>query len=49
MLPYKGDGVYRFLDDTKKTIYIGVSDNIDRRMTKEHFTKNGHLTKRGKK
>lgn len=49
MLPYKGDGVYRFLDDTKKTIYIGVSDNIDRRMTKEHFTKNGHLAKRGKK
>ena len=49
MFPYKGYGVYRFLDDTKKTIYIGVSDNIDRRMTKQHFTKNGHLAKRGKR
>lgn len=48
MIPYKGFGVYRFLDETKKTIYIGVSDNINRRMTREHFTKNGHLSKRGK-
>ena len=39
MLPYKGDGVYRFLDDTKKTIYIGVSDNIDRGMTKSILLK----------
>ena len=48
MLPYKGYGVYRFLDEYKRVIYIGMSDNINRRMTKEHFTKNGHLFKRGK-
>lgn len=48
IIKYKGYGVYRFLDDYKNTIYIGMTDNIYRRLFEQHFTKNGHLAKRGK-
>lgn len=48
IIKYRGYGVYRFLDEYKKTIYIGMTDNVYRRLFEQHFTKNGHLNKRGK-
>lgn len=40
---YKGYAVYRFLDKTGNTIYIGRSKNIYNRIYKQHFTSKGHL------
>lgn len=48
IIKYKGYGVYRFLDDYKNVLYIGMTDNIYRRLFQQHFTKNGHLHKRKK-
>lgn len=48
VIKYKGYGVYRFLDSSKNTIYIGKSKNIYKRLFEQHFTKNGHLSLRGK-
>lgn len=39
---YNSFGCYRFLDHEAKTIYIGSSKNIHRRLFSQHF-KNGHL------
>ncbi len=39
---YTGPGCYRFLDNQAKTIYIGSSKNIHRRLFSQHF-KRGHL------
>lgn len=39
---YEGFGCYRFLDNQGKTIYIGSSKNIHRRLFSQHF-KRGHL------
>ena len=39
---YEGFGCYRFLDNQAKTIYIGSSKNIHRRLFSQHF-KRGHL------
>lgn len=41
---YKGYGVYRFLDKNEKVIYIGMTNNIWRRIMNQHFKKNGHLS-----
>lgn len=38
---YTGNGCYRFLDNEAKTIYIGKSKNIHRRLFSQHFKKNG--------
>ena len=46
--PYKSYGIYRFLDECKNTIYIGKSNNINRRISREHFKGESHLTKRDK-
>ncbi len=35
--------LYRFLDIEGKVIYIGRTNNINRRILKEHFTNNTHL------
>ena len=35
--------VYRFINNKGDIIYIGKSKRIVTRLTKEHFTKNGHL------
>lgn len=35
--------VYKFINYENEIIYCGRTNNIDRRMTKEHFTKTGHL------
>lgn len=43
---YEGAGVYRFLNSEARTIYIGKSKNIHRRLFSQHFKKNkvyGHL------
>uniref|UniRef100_A0AB39C7C5 GIY-YIG endonuclease n=1 Tax=Bacillus phage KoopaTroopa TaxID=3234046 RepID=A0AB39C7C5_9CAUD len=37
--------VYRFLDKDDKTIYIGRTNNLKRRIENEHFSKYGHLPK----
>lgn len=37
---YMGNGCYRFLDQEAKTIYIGKSKNIHRRLFSQHFKKN---------
>lgn len=37
--------VYRFLDKDDNTIYIGRTKNLERRLTQEHFTSYGHLSK----
>jgi excinuclease UvrABC nuclease subunit len=37
--------VYKFIDNENNVIYVGRTENITRRITKEHFTKNGHLPK----
>ena len=39
---YEGFRCYRFLDNQAKTIYIGSSKNIHRRLFSQHF-KRGHL------
>ena len=39
---YESFGCYRFLDNEAKTIYIGSSKNIHRRLFSQHFKK-GHL------
>ena len=39
---YTSFGCYRFLDNQAKTIYIGSSKNIHRRLFSQHF-KRGHL------
>ena len=39
---YEGFGCYRFLDNQARTIYIGSSKNIHRRLFSQHF-KRGHL------
>ena len=39
---YTGPGCYRFLDNQARTIYIGSSKNIHRRLFSQHF-KRGHL------
>lgn len=38
---YEGPGVYRFLDSEAKTIYIGKSKNVHRRLFSQHFKKSG--------
>lgn len=35
--------LYRFLDDKDNVLYIGRTNNIERRIIKEHFTSNTHL------
>lgn len=35
--------LYRFLDKNKKILYIGRTNDITRRILKEHFTENTHL------
>jgi excinuclease UvrABC nuclease subunit len=37
--------VYRFFDEEDKVIYVGLTENIVNRLTKQHFTSNGHLPK----
>ncbi|WGX77398.1 nucleotide excision repair endonuclease (plasmid) [Paraclostridium bifermentans] len=34
--------IYRFLDANEKIIYVGKTNNLDRRYT-QHFSKKGHL------
>ncbi len=41
---YKGYGVYRFLDKDKNVIYIGMTNNIWRRIMNQHFKNSGHLS-----
>ncbi|AKQ08417.1 hypothetical protein PQE66_gp102 [Bacillus phage PBC2] len=43
----KGNGffIYRFLSKHGEVIYIGRTNNLERRIMQEHFTKNGHLPK----
>jgi excinuclease UvrABC nuclease subunit len=36
--------IYRFLDSQKKIIYVGKTNNLDKRYI-QHFNKNGHLSK----
>lgn len=38
--------VYRFLDKDDQIIYIGRTNNLERRLTQEHFTSYGHLPKK---
>ncbi len=38
---YTGNGCYRFLDNEAKTIYIGKSKNVHRRIFSQHFKRNG--------
>lgn len=35
--------IYRFVNKFSKVIYVGRTNNIIRRLRKEHFTKRGHL------
>ena len=45
-IKYEGPGVYRFLDSQARTIYVGKSKNVHRRLFSQHFKKNkvyGHL------
>lgn len=35
--------VYRFLDEESKVLYVGRTENINERLTKQHFTQRGHL------
>lgn len=44
---YTRYGIYRFLDEYKNVVYIGKTNNLYRRLYKEHFTNRGHLAKRG--
>lgn len=36
--------VYRFIDGNNKVIYVGKTNNLDRRFS-QHFNKSGHLPK----
>ena len=36
--------LYRFLDENEKVLYIGRTNDITRRILKEHFTENTHLS-----
>lgn len=36
--------IYRFLDQSNNITYIGKTNDIERRIDKEHFSKNGHLS-----
>ena len=38
---YTSFGCYRFLDDEARTIYVGKSKNVHRRLFSQHFKKNG--------
>lgn len=38
---YESFGCYRFLDNMARTIYIGKSKNVHRRLFSQHFKKNG--------
>lgn len=38
---YNSFGCYRFLDCEAKTIYVGTSKNVHRRLFSQHFKKNG--------
>lgn len=41
---YADNGCYRFLNNEAKTIYIGISKNVHRRLFSQHFKKDyGHL------
>lgn len=35
--------VYRFISVTGQIIYVGRTNNLKRRLTREHFTERGHL------
>ena len=37
--------VYRFLDADGNIIYIGKTNNIEKRMSNQHFSSSGHLTR----
>lgn len=39
---YYGFGCYRFLDNQSRTVYVGKSKNIHRRLFSQHFKKNGY-------
>lgn len=36
--------IYQFLDTEKFPLYIGITNNIKRRISQEHFTSRGHLS-----
>ena len=38
---YEGPGIYRLLNSEARTIYIGKSKNVHRRLFSQHFKKNG--------
>lgn len=46
LLKYVGPGCYRFLDELENVIYIGVAENIDRRLNTHFRGKQGHLGKK---
>ena len=46
LLKYVGSGCYRFLDELENVIYIGVAENIDRRLNTHFRGKQGHLGKK---
>ena len=43
---YNSYAVYRFLNESKSTIYVGRSKHIFTRIYKQHFTNKGHLPKK---
>lgn len=48
MLDNKRKGyVYRFIDNNNRTLYVGKTINLDKRMS-EHWSKNSHLKKQGR-
>lgn len=48
MLDNKRKGyVYRFVDTNNRTLYVGKTINLDKRMS-EHWSKNSHLKKQGR-
>ena len=46
LLKYVGPGCYRFLDELENVIYVGVAENIDRRLNTHFRGKQGHLGKK---
>ncbi len=46
LLRYKESGCYRFLDELENVIYVGVAENIDRRINSHFRGKQGHLGKK---
>lgn len=36
--------IYRFLDENQNDIYVGITNDIKRRITQQHFTSRGHLS-----